>query len=97
MKKFRIVKMRPASTSPALGLLAAAVLLPGTLLAGQSKWEKIKTPKLGNLAVPEVKRTALDNGLQLFVLEDHELPLFRLTLTLDGGGAQSPGDKLGLA
>ena len=83
---------------PALAALAAAVLLlPGALLAGDKPYQKIKTPKLHDIVVPPVTRLATDNGLQLFVLEDHELPLFRLTLTMKVGDAYSPKEKRGLA
>lgn len=82
---------------PVLAALLVAVLLPGTLAAADKTWQKIKAPKLRELQVPAVERATLSNGLQLFVLEDHELPLFRMTLTMEGGSAHSPQDKLGLA
>ncbi len=39
----------------------------------------------------------LPNGLKLFVLEDHEVPLVRGSLLLKGGQHASPADKVGLA
>jgi zinc protease len=81
-------------------VIAALLLigcLPGPSLAGEKAWQKIKTPKLRELKVPEVVRATLPNGLQLFVLEDHELPLLRMSLTMEGGSAHSPQDRRGLA
>jgi zinc protease len=76
--------------------LAALVLVPGTVL-GAKKWQKIKSPPLRDITVPVVTRESMDNGIQLFLLEDHELPLFRMTLIMKGGEAYNPTDKLGLA
>ena len=77
-----------------LAALAGLLLLPG--LAAAKKWEKIKAPTLNPIKAPTVQRQALDNGVQLFVLEDHELPLFRMTLVLRAGEAYAPAEKRGL-
>lgn len=88
----------PSRLRPAIAVAAAALcLLPATLQAAEKKYEKIKAPKLRDVVVPPVTRTTFDNGLQLFVVEDHDLPLFRLSLVLKAGGAYEPSDKLGLA
>lgn len=79
----------------ALVLLAAAVLVPAASWASK-KYEKIKTPPLRDVVVPPVTRATLDNGLQLFVVEDHDLPLFRMQLVMKVGDADAPADKLGL-
>lgn len=76
----------------------AALTLPAVALAAPKKpYEKIKTPKLRDIQAPQIKRVTLDNGLQLFVVEDHELPLFRLNLTMKAGAFCEPADKVGLA
>ena len=75
-----------------------ALMVPMVALAAPKKpYEKIKAPKLGAIQTPQIKRLTLDNGLQVFVVEDHELPLFRLTLTLKAGTFCDPADKVGLA
>jgi zinc protease len=77
-----------------LAALAGLLLLPG--LAAAKKWEKIKSPTLHPIQPPAVERQALDNGIQLFVLEDHDLPLFRMTLVLRAGEAYAPAEQRGL-
>ena len=37
-------------------------------------YKQLKYPKLGDIEIPEVKQVTLANGMQLFLLEDHELP-----------------------
>ena len=78
-----------------LAALTGLFLCPGAAFAAK-KWEKIKAPELNRINVPPVHRQALDNGIQLFVLEDHELPLFRMTLSLRAGEANAPKEQLGL-
>lgn len=81
-----------------LAVAAAAMMLAVPALAAPKKpYEKIKTPKLRDIQTPQIQRVTLDNGLQLFVVEDHELPLFRLTLTMKAGTFCDPADKTGLA
>jgi len=46
---------------------------------------------------PEPERVVLDNGLIVYLLEDHELPLVTITATMRTGGWLDPADKVGLA
>jgi predicted Zn-dependent peptidase len=46
---------------------------------------------------PEPERVVLDNGLVVYLLEDHELPLVTVTALLKTGGWLDPPDKVGLA
>jgi predicted Zn-dependent peptidase len=46
---------------------------------------------------PEPERVVLDNGLVVYLLEDHELPLVTVTAMLRTGGWLDPADKVGLA
>ncbi|MDH5738847.1 MAG: insulinase family protein [Nitrospira sp.] len=46
---------------------------------------------------PEPERVVLDNGLVVYLLEDHELPLVTLTATMRTGSWLDPADKVGLA
>ena len=78
-----------------LATLAGLLLLPGLATAAK-KWEKIKAPALNPIQVPQVQRQSLDNGIQLFMIEDHELPLFRMTLSMRIGEADAPKEQRGL-
>ncbi len=90
-------RIRTRFQRPAFVVLAAALVLPATLWAGDKNYQKIKTPPLRDVVVPPVTRATLDNGMQLFVVEDHELPLFRMQLVMKVGDADAPAEKLGLA
>lgn len=46
---------------------------------------------------PEPERVVLDNGMVLYLLEDHELPLVTITATMRTGSWLDPADKVGLA
>jgi len=46
---------------------------------------------------PDPERLVLDNGMVVYLLEDHELPLVTVTATIRTGGWLDPPDKVGLA
>ncbi len=80
-------------------LLIACLVL--TVAAGSAlakkPWEKIKIPELNEIRMPEYTRVELNNGMILFLAEDHELPLVQLSASVDVGSIYEPVDKLGLA
>ena len=83
----------------ALSLLVALIALSLAAPAAQAKktWEKIKVPVLGEVNLPEYERVELDNGMVLFLAEDHEFPLVELSATIRVGNIYEPVDKVGLA
>lgn len=46
---------------------------------------------------PEPERVVLNNGMVIYLLEDHELPLVTITATMRTGSWLDPSDKIGLA
>ncbi|MBM4126499.1 MAG: insulinase family protein [Nitrospira sp.] len=46
---------------------------------------------------PEPERVVFENGMVVYLLEDHELPLITLTATIRAGSWLDPADKIGLA
>jgi len=60
-------------------------------------YKQLKYPKLGDIEMPEVERVTLANGMQLFLLEDHELPLISVSARIRVGSIYEPADKIGLA
>ena len=46
---------------------------------------------------PQVEQLTLSNGIVVYLLEDHELPLFNLTARIRTGSVNDPADKAGLA
>ena len=46
---------------------------------------------------PQIEPVRLENGIVVYLLEDHELPLFNLFALIRTGSIYEPDDKLGLA
>ncbi|WP_435415417.1 M16 family metallopeptidase [Polaribacter aestuariivivens] len=65
-----------------------------------SSFDRSVEPEYGEtplLAVPEVYKNSLKNGLKIFGIENDEVPLVRFNLTIDGGQLLESMDKLGVA
>lgn len=91
---------KPAPTAPAKkpATAPAAAASHGEkqdLAAGDLR--AIQRPPLPQFHPQQPKRIQLDNGLVIFLQEDHELPLISATATIHGGSKSEPGDKIGLA
>ena len=43
-------------------------------------YKDLKYPKLREIQIPEIERVTLANGMRLFLLEDHELPLINMSV-----------------
>jgi predicted Zn-dependent peptidase len=70
-----------------------------TIFADESvpNYKELTYPRLRDIVVPEVERLTLPNGMRLFLLEDHELPLIRVSVRIRVGSIYEPADKVGLA
>ena len=64
---------------------------------GVPSYKELAYPRLGDIRIPEVKRVILANGMQLFLLEDHELPLINMSAMIRTGSVYEPADKVALA
>ena len=84
-----------------IAVAALATLLPLSAAVAQStipsSYKDIKTPKLREVKVPQPKRIQLANGMVIFLMEDHELPLIRGTARIRGGARDIDASKTGLA
>jgi zinc protease len=50
-----------------------------------------------NFVVPKAERVLLDNGMVVYLMEDHELPQVSVTALIGTGSVYEPGSKVGLA
>src|SRR5262245_38651294 len=57
----------------------------------------IHRPPLPEFHPQQPTRVQLENGMVIFLQEDHELPLMEATLTIRGGSKSEPAEKIGLA
>lgn len=80
-------------------VLTCAALIAETGLAQERipDYKQLKYLTLRDIQVPKVERVTLPNGMQLLLLEDHELPLVYLSAMIRTGSAYEPADKIGLA
>ncbi|HYF49571.1 MAG TPA: insulinase family protein [Planctomycetota bacterium] len=60
-------------------------------------WRDVPAHQIKAFKAPVAERFVLDNGLVVFLLEDHELPLIDLSITLRFGDVNEPLEKTGLA
>jgi zinc protease len=83
------------------GITIAAALclltLAPALHSQATDWKQIQAPSLRPFHPAVPKRIQLSNGLVIFLLEDHELPLLRGGLAFHGGRITEPTDKTGLS
>jgi predicted Zn-dependent peptidase/outer membrane lipoprotein-sorting protein len=58
---------------------------------------KIKHPPLPEFKIPKPEVYTMDNGITVFLMEDHELPLISIAARIRTGSRYEPADKVGLA
>jgi len=78
-------------------IAAAAALLTLPAFAQVSDYHDIKTQPLHQIQQPQPKRVQLANGMVIFLMEDHELPLIHGGARIRGGARDIAADKAGLA
>jgi zinc protease len=60
-------------------------------------YKELKYPPLKEIRIPDVATFTMPNGMKLYLLEDHELPLVRGSALIRTGNLFDPADKVGLA
>jgi zinc protease len=60
-------------------------------------YRDLKYPPLGQVRIPEIVQAKLPNGMRVFLLENHELPLISGFALVRTGNLFEPPDKVGLA
>ncbi len=69
---------------------------PAGAHAAAEPWKKIPIPPLHDFKPAQPKRIELENGLVLFLQEDHELPFIDGSILIRGGSRDEPAAKIGL-
>ncbi len=78
--------------------LLAGVLFSCLALSAQTPaYKALRYPPLPALKLPHIETFTLPNGMQLELLENHELPLVRGVALIRTGNLFDPPDKVGLA
>ena len=101
--------MRPQPRTILTVLLLAALIAPASFARKKATKGKAGTaqvaatvdaiayPPLPEIRVVEPERTTLANGMQLLLMEDHELPLVQAVAFFRTGSQYEPADQVGLA
>lgn len=79
-----------------LVVLASGGWLP-SWAAAPRHYNELTFPPLPELKIPPYTRFQLDNGMVVYLMEDHELPLVGGTALFRTGNRLEPVDKVGLA
>ncbi len=80
-----------------LALLLIVTFLAGCASTSQNVDPRNLTYPQLKFAIPKSERVTLENGIVLYLLEDHELPLVSLTAYLKTGTVYDPPQMTGLA
>jgi zinc protease len=72
-------------------------LLASAQTAIPPSYKALKFPPLKEIQIPKVEESTLPNGLKIYLLENHELPLIRGLALVRTGNLFDPADKVGLA
>lgn len=93
--------MKNSHVARALVRAAAALVPTLALLCAQTapppSYKDLKYPPLKEIQIPKVEQYTLPNGLKIYLLENHELPLVRGLALVRTGNLFDPADKVGLA
>ncbi|HWI20664.1 MAG TPA: pitrilysin family protein [Vicinamibacterales bacterium] len=79
-----------------LGVLVAAVAVA---VSAQEKPDRTKPPAIGpapSLKMPAIQKQKLSNGLEVWLVEHHEVPLAQVNLIVRSGSAADPIGKYGI-
>jgi zinc protease len=84
-----------------LALAISAPLAPAqrksTPVAATRSYKDLQFKPLRELRLPEISNFTMANGMKVYLLENHELPLVRGSLRLHAGNVYDPPDKVGLS
>jgi len=87
----------PAGSAPRQPVHTAAAPARAASPASAPSVKDLKFPPLGPIEIPPVETFTLPNGMKVFLLEDHELPLVHGAARIRTGNLFDPADKVGLA
>ena len=89
-------KVRPIAWILTLTFLLFSSLMPA-LASSAKHYTELTFSPLPEIKLPNYSRFQLENGMVVYLMEDHELPLVSGTALFKTGDRLEPGNKVGLA
>ncbi len=94
--------MKLKKTPKWLALMAIALFIvimshPMAMAVGAKHYTELEFPPLPQVQLPDYDRYQLDNGMVVYLVEDHQLPLIYGTTLIKTGDRLEPADQVGLA
>ncbi len=80
-----------------LSIVLLALPLAAQQATPPASWKDLKFAPLKEIQIPKIEESTLPNGMKIYLLENHELPLVRGTALVRTGNLFDPADKVGLA
>ncbi|BAY44647.1 processing proteinase [Scytonema sp. HK-05] len=80
-----------------VGLLSFGVLNTSWAATAAKHYTELQLPPLPQVKLPKYERYVLNNGMVVYLMEDHELPLVGGSAMVRTGERFEPNDKVGLA
>lgn len=80
-----------------LALIFLLLTFDFSMAATARHYSELKLPPLPAVKVPKYTHFVLDNGMVVYLMEDHELPLVSGTALIRTGDRLEPAEKVGLA
>jgi predicted Zn-dependent peptidase len=75
-------------------LIVAILVLSG---CATNNIRKMKFKPLRDFEIPQVEKVELNNGMKLFLCEDHDYPTVSINMMFDGGAIYDPKQYIGIA
>src|SRR5205085_1428207 len=78
----------------------ATLVVSFTVVAAQQAPDRSRAPETGPppaLKLPAIQKRQLSNGLTVWIVELHEVPVVQLNLVVLGGSGDDPAGKFGVA
>ena len=104
---FSLSKKSTLKLAKTLTLIVCFLIIPGLLVflawispaAAQSPkhFDELTFDPLPEIQFPDFQRTTLDNGMTVYLMEDHDLPLVSGQAWIKTGSRLEPANKVGLA
>ncbi|MGB7415004.1 MAG: pitrilysin family protein, partial [Thermosynechococcaceae cyanobacterium] len=84
-------------TIPLLLLSLSFLTEPAQAKVSPKHYTELSFPELSEIKIPDYQRLELENGLIVYLMEDHELPLVSGRLLIKTGERLEPSEQTGLA